>query len=105
MIGKYLPPIHACLQSPRQQYPKLSCQYRDYVQWCMNQGLELHSKAILTFEDYAARVIQSWWKHLATLRPTDTSAESAVMVREELTDERAATVIQRAWRKHNVGKI
>ena len=69
----------------------------------MGQGLELHSKAILSFEDYAARVIQSWWKHLATLRHTDNTAESAVMVaREELTDERAATVIQRAWRKHNV---
>lgn len=94
--------IYSCVQSPRQLYPKLSSQYRDYVQWCMGQGLELHSKAILSFEDYAARVIQSWWKHLAGLRPTDAGAESAVMVREELTDERAATVIQRAWRKHNV---
>lgn len=95
--------ICVCIQSPRQLYSRLSSQYRDYVEWCMGQGLELHSKAILSFEDYAARVIQSWWKHLATLRHTDNTAESAVMVaREELTDERAATVIQRAWRKHNV---
>lgn len=102
MISKFLSVylcIHFILQSPRQLYPKLSSQYRDYVHWCMSQGLELYSKAILSFEDYAARVIQSWWKHL---RPTDNSAESAVMPREELTDELAATVIQRVWRKHNV---
>ena len=70
------------------------------MQWCMRQGMELHSNAILTFEDYAARVIQSWWKHLA--RYSTQGEESAMLVREELTDERAATVIQRAWRKHNV---
>ena len=95
----------ACIQSPRQLYPRLTSQYRDYVEWCMGQGLELHSKAILSFEDYAARLIQSWWKHLATLRHTHNSAESAELAaREELTDERAATIIQRAWRKHNVQK-
>ena len=77
-------------------------QYRDYVQWCIGQGLEVESKAILSFEDYAVRVIQSWWRHLAGIGQRKSSGDGVGVKRRVLDDSGAATVIQRAWRKHNV---
>lgn len=89
-------------QSPRQLYPKLAAQYRDYVQWCVAQGLTVESKAMLSFKEYAARVIQSWWKHLITMRKQE--GEGVDVKKKVFNEDSAAIVIQRAWRKHNVGQ-
>lgn len=69
------------------------------MQWCLGQGLELHCKAILSFEDYAARVIQSWWKHLAG---QSRNQRLEPMAKRVLDSQTAAAVIQRTWRRHNV---
>lgn len=93
-------------KSPRQRYPRLSVQYHDYVKWCMGQGLELNSTAILSFEDYAARVIQSWWKHLVDVRPTLPQGKEEALPKRKVMDEEGATImIQRAWRRYNDNKV
>ena len=69
----------------------------------MGQGLELNSTAILSFEDYAARVIQSWWKHLVDVRPTLPQGKEEALPKRKVMDEEGATImIQRAWRRYNV---
>ena len=56
---------------------------------------------MLSFKEYAARVIQSWWKHLTAMRQQEEEEEGDVK-KQVFNEEIAATVIQRAWRKHNV---
>ena len=64
----------------------------------------MESKAILSFKDYAAQVIQSWWKHLAAMRQQGDEGEEIDVKRKVFDEDSAATVIQRAWRKHNVAQ-
>lgn len=40
-------------------------QYREYLRWCAEQGIESQSSTVLSLEDYSARIIQSWWRRLA----------------------------------------
>lgn len=64
--------------------------------------MEWDSKAILSFEDYAARVIQSWWKNLTNISRSNLLKEDISLKKKVLDAESAAIMIQRVWRKHNV---
>ena len=97
--------------SSKSRYPRITPQYKEYLQWCHDQGLDEHSSAVLSFEDYSARVIQSWWRRLAPLRTKpnviESTAENMGMEIErslKVWDEETAAVgIQRVWRRYNVG--
>ena len=63
----------------------------------------MQSGAVLSFEDYAAEVIQTWWRHLRRESGSDERAKRLrVPAKKKLTEEQAAFVIQRSWRKHSV---
>ena len=78
--------------------------YLDYVEWCREQGLDSSSTAVLTLEDYCARIIQSWWRGILktwALAHQNISAGGKRVVRRSVL-HKAARIIQRTWRRHNV---
>ena len=85
------------------KYPLVMAQYRQYVQWCIKQGLEPLSTAIISFEDYSARIIQSWWRKIAGLQGASWEDEVIAGRGGRMMDEQtSAIVIQKAWRRFNV---
>ena len=61
----------------------MMARYREYLQWCSAQGMmETHPSAVLSFEDYSARIIQSWWRRLA--EPTEVRGAQVHVTRPSL---------------------
>jgi len=57
--------VSLSLSSYSKRYPWVMAQYREYLRWCAEQGIESQSSTVLSLEDYSARIIQSWWRKLA----------------------------------------
>ena len=108
----------------------MMAQYREYLRWCVEQGIESQSSTVLSLEDYSARIIQSWWRRLAGLVQVSSiqhslyprllllqlviragsgkwsltlSMQKGVRLKPRVLDEQtAAAIIQRMWRSFSV---